>query len=242
MRLKSLLTVLSIACFALATPAFADLSISASGAGDLPSSAEDLTPFGVTEIVGMLNDTSDINMFKLNIVDASRFSAMTLGVPFGIPDTELFLFNSLGQAVYMNDDIGGPSGSTLSCLPSAVDNPCSTPAGGLGPLSAGTYYLAIAWAQVLPQDSGGSYLFTYLQDASSLDSTGVYGSNGAGPIAQWDTSGAVTSPNFDLKAYDIVLTGTTLPAPEPATGLLLVAGLAVGWVIWRKRFVRTKLN
>ena len=189
--------------------------IFASGAGPLPGSAENLTGSFVNEIIGSLSgtDSNDVSVFALNVGTASDFSAITVNAgPNGIPDTELFLFDSSGFGVYFNDDIDGAN--TLSCLPSSsLSNPCPAASGGLGPLAAGLYYLAITRSFNGPLDSLSNEIFT------SFSSTDVVGPNvGAGAIAGWDGFGNA-SPNFDAINYDIVLTGTT---PEPATWTMLL--------------------
>jgi hypothetical protein len=73
-------------------------TVAASGAGPLLSSAEDLSGVYVTEIRGSLTtDPTSVSLFKIDILNALDFSALTVNAgPFGIPDTELFLFGSTG--------------------------------------------------------------------------------------------------------------------------------------------------
>jgi hypothetical protein len=220
MSRKLFLSLVVLIALSWASFARAD-AVTASGAGSLPSSAEDLTGINVSEIIGTIPDQLGVNMFKINITDFADFSAITIGPgPFGIPDTELLLFNVTGAGVFANDDISGSN--TLSCLPSAgAGNPCSTPLpSGVGPTADGTYYLAITRSQDLPLDGGSNDIFTY-----SL-STDVVGPNsGAGTIASWD-DGVFTSPDTDLINYDILLTGTSsVPTPEPATWILIATGM-----------------
>jgi hypothetical protein len=222
------LVVLLVFLGLIASPAFADTVI-ASGAGPLPGSAQDLTGAGaVTNIQGSLDllDGQYISMFAIDITDFQDFSAQTLDVgAFGLPDTELFLFNSSGTGVYMNDDISG--GDTFSCLPSATGgNPCPFGQGGLGPTSNALYYLAIADSADSPWDAASVYLFL---SGSSTDLLGPDPS--AGPIAGWD-DGIFTAPDFDLNNYDISLTGvgTGTVVPEPAPWLLLLSALAGIWI------------
>jgi hypothetical protein len=115
-----------------AVPAFADM-VAAADAGSLPSSAQDLSgDLSLTEITGTLDYPLGVSMFKIDIANPLDFSAQTVGVAFGVPDTELFLFDSSGLGVYLNDDASGSD--TLSCLPSADSgNPCSSSRNGLGP-------------------------------------------------------------------------------------------------------------
>ena len=198
----------------------------ASGAGALPGSAQDLTTAYPTQIDGILPGQNDVNMFQLDIFYPSLFSAIAVPLITGIPDTELFLFDSGGNPVYMNDDMTGSD--TLSCLPSVVSNPCPSSPGGLGPSTPGIYYLAITRALQLPQDAGSNYLFTYLvSDFTSTDIQGPAG--GTGSIAGWDGL-ANTAPNYDANLYAIDLTGTV---PEPGSGLLMAA-IAGAWAIRRK--------
>jgi hypothetical protein len=207
-------------------------TVVASGAGSLPGTAEDLTGVNVTEIQGSIPDQLGVNMFEIDITDFTNFSAITTGPgAFGIPDTELFLFDSTGLGVMANDDIDG--GNTLSCLPSAgPGNPCSsTLPSGVGPTSDGDYFLAITRSQQLPLDASFNDIFTI------FNSTDVVGPNsGAGPVAGWD-GGVFTNPDFDLVNYDILLTGST-PLPEPGTLVLISAGI-VGIFLRRKQLARS---
>jgi hypothetical protein len=203
-------------------------TVTASGAGPLLPSAEDLTGTYVTEIQGSLTtDPTSVSLFEINILSPLDFSAMTVDAgPFGIPDTELFLFDSTGAGVYYNDDIS--DSDTLSCLPSSdAANPCPTSAAGLGPESPGIYYLGIARSADGPLDASDNEIFT------DFLSTDVVGPNdGVGPLAAYD-NGAYTQPNYDLTDYDILLTGTV---PEPATWTLL-AGALLAAGIFRKRLL-----
>jgi hypothetical protein len=206
--------------------AYADL-FTASGAGALPGTAEDLTGLPVTEITGSIPDTTDpllgVNMFAIDIGNFASFSAITLGSPFGITDTELYLFDSTGRGVYANDDIDG--GNTLSCLPSLIDNPCSSALpSGVGPAADGLYYLAITRSSNMPLSSSGE-IFTIFNSTDVVGPDPTAGGND--PITGWD-GGAFTSADTDLVDYDIVLTGTV---PEPATWPVIgVAGVLLALV------------
>ncbi len=222
----SLVTVVTLSV--LMTPAFA-ATIIADNAGMLPAAAQDLTGEFPTEIIGTLdgNNQNNVNVFEISIMDAADFSAITvLPGAYGIPDTVLSLFNSSGEGVYLNDDIS--ASNTLSCLPSAdASNPCAVGPGGNGPLTDGTYFLAISRGANYPVDSFGTEIF------SPVFSTDVVGPSNTNPVGGWD-GGAYTSPDFDLVNYDIVLTGTV---PEPGT--LLLTGLA-GLVLFTRRKLRAR--
>src|ERR1700722_1471534 len=198
------LCVVALLLLCVAMPAHAD-TVNVVGAGALPGTAADLTGIIPTEITGSIPNTTDpllgVEMFKLNISDYLDFSAITIGSAFGIPDTELLLFDSNGLGVYANDDIDG--GNTLSCLPSADgSNPCpsSRPA-GVGPTSDGTYYLAITRSSNLPLSMSGE-IFTILNFTDVVGPDFTMGGND--PITGWD-GGAFTSADTDLVNFDIKL-------------------------------------
>ena len=220
----SLIAVVLGTC--VAGSSFAD-TIVASGAGNTLASAEDLTAYHPTEIIGTLDGTNqnDASFFEFQILAPLAFSAMTVDTgAFGIPDTVLSLFDSSGAGVMLNDDITPTD--TLSCLPAAgAGNPCPSSRGGLGPLLPGVYYLAISRGANYPLDTGNNEIF------NPVNSTDVVGPSTSAAAASWD-GGAYTSPDFDLVNYDILLTGTT---PEPGTVATVGAGLGLLLALRRKR-------
>jgi PEP-CTERM motif len=224
--IKLTIAVLSLGTI-LTLPSFAD-TIVASSAGPLPGSAQDLSgdlsPF--TQIDGTLDYPYGVNVFKIDILNPLNFSAYT--VPdgaYGIPDPELFLFNASGLGVYENDDTT-PS-NLQACLPSLDSpNPCPSSRGGLGPLTAGIYYLAITRSLNSPMSSSG-YIFSPLNPTDVVGPDPTMG--GGDPITSWD-NGVFTGPDFDLINYDIQIND----APEPATWPLLAAGL-VALVLFRRK-------
>ena len=215
--------------FTLVSPAFANVIV-ASGAGSLPATAQNLTTLYPTEITGSFDpgEPNSVNVFEIDIMEPALFSAQTIDTgAFGVDDPELFLFDSSGNGVYMNDDETG--GNTQACLPSASANPCpsSVPAGVN--LTPGDYYLAIAYSENMPIDGLSNEIF------SPALSTDVVGPNGGvGPVAGWDDN-SFASPDTDLVNYQIDLSGTV---PEAATGLLS-ATACIGFLILRRR--RTRL-
>jgi hypothetical protein len=232
---KLLLPAVALLVLISAAPARAT-TVTALNPGALPGSAEDLTTVvNLSEIVGAIPDQLGVDMFAIDITDAADFSAITNPAgPFGIPDTELFLFNSGGFGVYGNDDISGSD--VLSCLPSAeVTNPCvsSRPA-GVGPTTDGVYYLAITRSANDPESVGGNIFSEILStDVTGPDPT----MGGPDPINGWDDN-VFTSPNFDLVNYDITLTGTgPVGTPEPASFALVGVG-SLFVLLCRTRFAR----
>ncbi len=203
-------------------------TVVASGAGPLPGSAEDLTNQLPTTITGALDFPNGVSMFKIDILNYMDFSAITVPVgAYGVPDTELFLFNSSGYGVYGNDDIS--ASNTLSCLPAADGgNPCPYGSNGLGPTSDGIYYLAIT-RSANGALSGGNEIFPGLVIGGAAGPDGT-----AGAVDGWD-NGVYTQTDFDNVRYQIDLTGT---APEPATWALMGAAGAILLLFRRKIALR----
>lgn len=199
-------------------------------AGPLPASSQDLRGLSPEIIYGNLGpNPTAINVFEIDISSATGFSAFTVdGGSHHVDDTELFLFDINGMAVYGNDDIS--SIDTFSCLPSSDgSNPC--PSGSVfGPLASGSYYLAVTRSNQMPWNSANNYLFMQ----TSADSTLVVGpdltAGGANPVAGWD-GGAYTEPDYDNSYYEIFLAGTAVP--EPGTFALFGGLMAVGFLTRR---------
>jgi hypothetical protein len=237
MSQRLFLTVVAALILICAAPAHAD-TVTAMNPGDLPGTAQDLTGVNVTEITGTITDPNGVDMFKINITDFADFSAMTIGSAFGIPDTDLFLFDASGLGVEANDDAGGNGiGFSLSCLPSAgVSNPCLSPLpAGVGPTSDGIYFLAIGQSANFPLSTDGE-IFTTLLSTDVVGPDLTMGGNS--PVIGWD-DGSFASPDTDLTGFDILLTGTApVSAPEPATWALIGMGfLAV--FLRRKQHARS---
>lgn len=191
-----------------AGPVAASLHVEAGDAGELPGTAQ-ATPAGLlTTITGSIGFDRDRDIFSITITDPSTFSARTtLG-----GDTQLFLFNSAGFGILMDDD---SAGGFLSLLPAG--NPALTA------LTPGQYFLAISEFDDDPISLGGLIFGT------GLGTEGPTGPGGAGAITGWNPDGAADTYN-----YSITLTGAAGSAvPEPGTAL---AGLAlVGLVGVRRR-------
>ena len=237
MSVKFSLKVMPFMAIMAIAPVHASL-ITASGAGALIGTAQDLTGTMPTEIVGTLPNVTDalldVNLFKLNIENFLNFSVRSLPVLHGVSDTELFLFDSTGHGVFANDDMGGgdPTTFSLACLPSALNNPCSSALpSGVGPMSNGVYYLAITRSSDMPLSDLGE-IFTLISSTAVVGRDLTMG--GADPLTGWD-GGGFTDANSDAVNYDIVLTGTT---PEPATwSMMSIAGL--GLVLLRSKISRS---
>jgi hypothetical protein len=188
-------------------------------AGSLPATAEVTNSDGTSplqSISGALDVTvfaegpvAEIDLFQISITDYLSFSAQT-AADF---DTALFLFDSSGHGVYMNDDNGM---GLLSTLPSGSS---------FGPSYNGLYYIGIALGGVVP--TGG--IFDNLGDFTAV--TGA--TFGSGSLTGWgDPMFPLSGDTPSFLSYQVSFTGAQtaiVPVPEPSTVALFVFGLmAVG--------------
>lgn len=214
-RIRYLGTLALVAAF-VALPAQGSLIWNEINAGPLPTTAE--VTFGsgaLTQINGHLDFDLDtqlwgVDLYAISIVHPTQFSARTEAGAAKMDDPALYLFNASGRGVYMNNDT------------TAANFQATLPTGSaFGPVTAGLYYLAIAWgfSDALSFDS----IFDLNQ---FVNTTGVYGPSGPGggsALAGWNPAGPA---NFDVPAaYTIDFTGAAAAVPEPGTLALLVAAI-----------------
>lgn len=185
----------------------------APGTGSSVATAQDtFDPFDrLDAITGTLNTVVpqsgtaayEVDLYRVFINDYANFSARTVSAN-PQDDTALFLFDGLGNAVFMNDDDGA---GTLSLLPAGNAS---------GPISNGFYYLAIALGgfEAFDASSLGLFLFGGFTDVRAGDPA-------AGPLSGWvDTFARQAETPYD---YRIELTAAGVP--EPATAALVLLGL-----------------
>jgi hypothetical protein len=148
-------------------------------------------------------------------------SAMTLDTGFSVTDPQLFLFDATGFGIYMNDEGNGLAGQSFL----EAGDP-------LGPLSAGSYYLAIGWWDNEPFSPLGR-IFEEGTGTNGPDPVG-----GGAAIDSWndDVIGRLDQPT----AYQIALTGVGGAAEpavvlEPSSLALLGAGLSLALIRMRRR-------
>ena len=84
-----------------AAPALADTGSEAGDTGDLPASAQEVGPAGSLEAIdGSIAGFADRDVYKICLTGGGNFSASTVGRTGW--DTQLFLLDSQGRAVYAN--------------------------------------------------------------------------------------------------------------------------------------------
>jgi hypothetical protein len=150
-------------------------------AGDVPTTAQDLTLATVPSITGTIATGNDADLYRVCLTGGGSFSATTAGLTN--VDTQLFLFDSTGLGIYAHDD-GTTKQSTL-------------PAGHqLTPSAPGEYILAISAYDRDPQSSGGP-IFSNVAFVTAANG------RGAGSAVE----GWAGLPR-DSGAYTIALTGT----------------------------------
>jgi hypothetical protein len=237
-----------IAILAMATSAnAADVTYTESGdSGDLPGTAQ--TPTGnfgdnLTQISGTVSidvgpgsSVKDADLYLIHICDPANFSATSVhGADF---DTQLYLFDENGFAVYGNDDADntGGKGGASAVLQSTLPNPFLNDKDVLvGPLTAGCYYLAISGFNFDPSDGSGPMFSNAAGPQPFLDVFGPKKNSGA--LTKW-IGGEGGDRHGD---YTIFLTGVCIddcddggPIPEPASLALLGMGLLFGVARRRK--------
>jgi hypothetical protein len=160
-------------------------------AGDSLATAGVVTGGPASSIAGSLlsfgscaSTANDVDMYLIRICDPATFSATTVGGT--TMDTQLFLFDSAGLGVVLDDDC--PAGTLQSCLGSTI----------VGTRPLGNYYLAISGDNQDPLDAGGALIWanTPFNVERAPDGPGA-----ANALASWDTGG------FNSGAYTIALTG-----------------------------------
>ena len=145
----------------------------------------------------------EVDIFRTYISDLLGFSARTVSSN-PQDDTALFLFDSAGRGVAMNDD---DSFSLLSLLPLGMTG------------SAGYYFLAVAVGgfEAFDINSFSVFLAGGFSDVRLGDPT-------AGVLDSW--ASPFSSGSETAFSYQVVMTGASADVPEPASLSLLLLGLA----------------
>jgi hypothetical protein len=210
---RKISSLILVATVMVAGPSLASTWTETGDAGQTQASAQvtaggTMSGVALTDIFGSLGTSPDADLYQIEIVNPSAFSATTVNAIGGFLDTQLFLFTLSGAPVYMNDDADGTT--FLSTLPAGSS---------LGPILPGIYLLGISLAGYDPVNVNNQLLF-----APGL-STDV---RGPASLLQPALLGGFADNTFfpDSGRYDIQLTGV-VTVPEPTSGLLVVLACAL---------------
>jgi hypothetical protein len=148
---------------------------------------------------GRLNNGTDVDMWKIFICDPAAFSATTVGgvtVPGTATgsDTALFLFSPDGNGVSYNDDVSGTNFNSLLANTQVAS------------LSAGEYYLAVAYFGNRPTNASAQTIWSEFAPTTTVPPTGL---GAPGPVADWNGLGTTVAN------YTLTLTGVSLTACGP---------------------------
>jgi hypothetical protein len=189
--MKKLLTlVLALSLFAV--PAMAQW-VEDGDAGDLPATAQIPIGSGVLTTIQGTNLANDVDMYCIQVSDATTFSAATCA-PGATWDTQLFLFRSDGVGVTTNDDTCSLQ-STIAGFASCQWS--------VGP---GLYYIAISKYNKDPLNAAGGAIFAA--------STGC-NTNPAAPVYNWGTTTTTAGGAYTITFVSTEYCGTV--ATEPTT-------------------------
>ena len=209
--LRSLLATGSLVAASLFQAAIAAPVVEFPDAGDTLSTAQDVRAFGFELQIsgGLSNETTSpdrVDMYQVRHGNYSRFVASTAAGPGLLDDPVLFLFNSGGFGVAMDDE-GGGFGQALMRL--------------VGTLSQGDYFLAIAFAGMEALDGTGASIF---------DTFGTGGLTSFNALASWGGSPFALDPAVPA-AYQL----SVMSVDEPGTLLLVALAMAAVGGVQRRR-------
>ncbi len=191
-------------------------------AGDLPGTAQVLTPaltLGSNSIAGTLTLTTGISesdMFRITLSTAESLTISTTAFVAGRNnfDTQIALFTSGGVGILANDDAA--AGGAQSSLTT-------------GTLAAGNYYLLISGSGRYATSAGGLIFPNYTDGVTDPSATvGPTGPGGASAITGY------TGTSNEGGNYTVAVTAAV---PEPSSFVAaLAAGLGgLGLVLRRRR-------
>jgi MYXO-CTERM domain-containing protein len=172
----------------------------------------------LSAIRGALDGGLDVDMYQIRVDDWATFSATTrINAELPSPvedDTQLFLFNSLGIAIAMNDDAAAPYGGFLSTLEAG------------SPIYSGRTNGEVVWIAISGYDSdprAAGALDIFADNPFRSLARPATGPGAAGALDSW--AGENSTPRG---SYRISLTGASAVPTPGALALLGLGGIVAG--------------
>jgi hypothetical protein len=183
-------------------------------AGDAPALPPGQTPSEspLLSIDGSFTALDDVDLYRIEIIDAASFAAETTAGPGA--DTVLFLFDTDGMAIAGNDDLTG--GNSVTEYWSRLT--------GVSGLVNGIYLLSISRWPYFPVSAGGQIFSIDVGSEVLIPDQGVAYPGGPGaaqPLSGW--ANAFGSDDPLQPSYSIALTSV----PEPGRAARHAAAFAV---------------
>ena len=188
----------SIATSVVSAPQWDETINGGGDAGDLPNTAQ--IPGGtgpLNNIAGNL-DAGEADMYKIQICDPGAFSASLSNNYTPGLDTEMFLFDSNGAGIVMNDDDAAGGGGLRSALSSAFTST----------LAAGNYYLAVTGFDTDPLNAALAEIWEDMPYGTERAPDGI-NNGGDITVTGWDSD-----PLGDAGAYRVIFTGVCYAGPS----------------------------
>ena len=209
--LRSLVVAGSLVAASFLQPAIAAPVVETPDAGDTLATAQDVRAFGFELQIsgGLSNETTSpdrVDMYQVSHGNYPRFVASTAAGPGLLDDPVLFLFNSSGVGVAMDDESGGFAQALIRLV---------------SVLSQGDYFLAIAFAGMEAFDTNGASIF---------DTFGSGAVSSLNPLASWGGSPFALDPAVP-GSYQL----SVLNVDEPGTLVLVALALAAVGRVQRRR-------
>jgi hypothetical protein len=165
-------------------------------AGELIADAQAVTGSGPVSAIFGHTDGTDSDMYKIHVCDHANFGANTTAAGTGNTlDTQLFLFNTAGIGVVMDDDSSaGVGGSVLTGQFVATD---------------GDYYLAYSLYNRDPVDSAAALIWNNQNNgAAYFPEWQPNGPAAANAIAAWTGTSGLTG-DYTIALKGVCFIGTT---------------------------------
>lgn len=209
--LRSMLATGSLVAASIFQSAIAGPVVEFPDAGDTLGTAQDVRALGFDLQIsgGLSNETTSpdwVDVYQVRHGNYPRFVASTAAGPGLLDDPVLFLFDSGGVGVAMDDEGGGFAQALIRFL---------------GGVSQGDYFLAIAFAGMEALDFSGNSIF---------DTFGSGGLTSFNPLASWGGSPFALDPAVP-GAYKLKV----MSVDEPGTLLLAALALAAVARVQRRR-------